>query len=1706
MAAAKKFGAFSGVFTPSILTILGVIMYLRLPTIVGQAGLWTTLGIVLLAHLISLTTGLSVSSIATDKKVKVGGTYYMLSRSLGLPIGGTLGLALFVGLSFSVSLYCIGFAESFLSYWDLPVSKNTIRLAGSLTLLTVTVVTLISTALALRMQFFIMAAILLSLLSVFFGQHEFTPSAPALAPLPDALPFIVLFGIFFPAVTGFEAGVSMSGDLQDPKRDIPRGTLWAIGVGLVAYIGLTFFFSYTVDAVALATNPRILVEMAWLGPLVVAGIWGATISSALGSILGAPRILQATALDRITPRFFGVGYGKGNEPRHALILTFLIAEAGILIGELDVIARIVSMFFITTYGFLNLSCAIESWASPDFRPDFKIPRWVSILGSGACFVVMILLDLVAMIGASVLLAGVYVYLKRKELTLESGDTWEGVWSSLIRAGLARLEQSRSHERNWRPNILLFSGGTQARPHLLEFGQRLVKKRGLLSNFDLEERPDARRLLSRLEPTPELAEEPDGGVFTRHVEVRDVYDAIGTIATYYGFAGVEPNTVMMGWARNTAEPQRFAYLLQTLIDQDLNLLLLDYKKERGFGARARIDVWWRGGDNNITLALALLRFLTTSDEWREATIRFLIINDGDTALSSTLQNRMESILDEYRVEGVVRILNNAVEQRPVRELIGLESAEADLTLLGVPYLIPEHGQSYVESVSRLADVLGSVLLIRAASSFNRLSLGFEHVTPVALPSADDLADDLPPVTLPDDETLQWALTRFQDSFETVATTFADGPLQQGFAAYVTLADEMQDAVTRTFDSAERALGEEQRLRARKGLQRTRSSFLFQAQQLCETFHDERLPAHRDLVRDGLSQLRTSLRDVQRQTPEEVAVPLDDATQAALRSAPLLTRLRVAFGRLAARLQGEPPTYDVPLRDVVTTTLQGPYQRELAETLHRFGFASHEAIGAVQQLIGTVDDSLARLDQALRDPDPLDDDPVRPLLVRERRRAEETLAEIRTTINDHGSATSRQLVAITRTALQAVIQASTPPVTPLPRADAEPARPATELIDAWSENQALLLNRAYLDLRLLAFKQRMATIVHRSETELVVQLQALTERFAELDEHLLAVATSEPQAPPARLAAFDAGLRVDGPRVVEQLSTDLHEAMANLPETVRTLSEEAVQRLGETPFEELSAVTVSLQRVVEYLVDMEFLTPLRAEVAEWPGQTGRARAVAQEVFRLATFQLYDTQGDGTGPPLDDPATEASLVAHGRARLADEQGRLNQLLADLQPFVRARLRVTFNQFSAYAVTRTEGPMQQYVRGHTGRVVRSQARDALARAGKAMSDQVVQLLYRRSEGVLYARQLQDALDVQTAAEVGLQVREAMAPRPEVLKALPFYYRQLFLGTPPLTDDLCVGWEDELGEVRRALTQHRRGFRGGLLIVGERLAGKTSLAQAIARTHFKPHAVFTVQPPPGGSTSPDVLLQRLQHATGLAEPPETLFDHLPASSVVIVDRLEQWWARTADGHAALKVLLEWIDRYGDRCLFLFTANLHAYRLMDRLYDLQGHFLSVVACAPAHAEQLKEIVLQRHQTTGLAFTLDGTPEASLSAWKRAQLFTAFFDYARGNVGVALHAWIAHIERATRTELTLRWPTPPDADVLRRLPPLQQALLVHFVLHGPLTRPRLGETTTLDPNALDDALRDLIRAGIVDKSDRELYSINVFLQPHVTHLFTQKGWL
>ncbi len=233
-----RFGTFGGVFTPSILTILGVVMYLRVGWATGEAGLGGMLLIVLIAHAISFATGLSIASISTNRTVGAGGAYFMISRSLGAPAGAAIGIPLFFAQALSVTFYIVGFTEALVPL--IPVGYrelfDPISISTAINIL-LTMISLRSAALAIKAQYFVMAAIVISLVSFFGGTtNEFPREIEWFN--EGGAGFGTVFAVFFPAVTGIMAGVSMSGDLKDARTGIPRGTLLAIFVGRPVYFAL----------------------------------------------------------------------------------------------------------------------------------------------------------------------------------------------------------------------------------------------------------------------------------------------------------------------------------------------------------------------------------------------------------------------------------------------------------------------------------------------------------------------------------------------------------------------------------------------------------------------------------------------------------------------------------------------------------------------------------------------------------------------------------------------------------------------------------------------------------------------------------------------------------------------------------------------------------------------------------------------------------------------------------------------------------------------------------------------------------------------------------------------------------------------------------------------------------------------------------------------------------------------------------------------------------------------------------------------------------------------------------------------------------------------------------------------------------------------------------------------------------------------------
>lgn len=718
-AAAGKFGTFGGVFTPCTLTILGVIMFLRFGQVVGNAGVLLAIVVVLLSKAITMLTSLSLSAIATNTRVKGGGAYFLISRSLGVEFGGAIGIVFYLAQAIAVAMYVIGFSEAFVDAF--PQWGLSTRLVATLIGAVIFVCAYVGAGWAIKVQYFILAILLLSLVSFFAGAIPDMRGATLVknwsGNFAEGENFFTMFALFFPAATGIMAGANMSGDLQNPSRSIPKGTIASVVVTGVVYVVLAVVLGAARPGNALLANSLIMTDAAWLPALVTAGIFAATLSSALASMVGAPRIMQALAKDHIfkSLRWFAAGSGKAGEPRRAVLLTFVIALTAVLLGDLNAIAPIITMAFMITYGLINLATFYESITrNPSFRPRFRWAHWsLSLLGTVGCLVVMCLIAPVAAILSIVAMGLLYWSIARREIQARWGDTRRGVIFERARTNLLKLEDEEYHPKNWRPIILALSGSGGHRPHLAVFGQWFTAGHGVLTlgqvipgevEDHLERRSNQLRLLRNFIQEEELQ------AFAAVAITRDVSEGIEQLVQLHGIGGFHPNTVLMGYPSDEGRAVPFGTALRIAggLGQSSIVVYAAGEIEAPWQAPSgSIHVWWRG-EANGSLMLLLAHLLKQTSEWRWHDLRLLRIISSEAGREEANEHLSE-LTETSRIEASTAVF---VSDNPM-SVVQDYSQNAALVFLG--FRPPDEGKEieFWKSLQRWAGNLERVVFVHSA---------------------------------------------------------------------------------------------------------------------------------------------------------------------------------------------------------------------------------------------------------------------------------------------------------------------------------------------------------------------------------------------------------------------------------------------------------------------------------------------------------------------------------------------------------------------------------------------------------------------------------------------------------------------------------------------------------------------------------------------------------------------------------------------------------------------------------------------------------------------------------------------------------------------------------------------------------------------------------------------------------------------------------
>ncbi len=693
------------VFMTTISTILGAILFLRFGYAVGHHGFLGALMIIILGHVITIPTAMAVAEIATNQRVQGGGAYYIISRSFGLNIGAAIGITLFLSQAVSVSFYIIAFAEASdpIIRWahetiNFPLIDKRWISIPTMTIMSVMILKR-GANLGMKALYIVVALLFTAIIFFLLGKPLSTEiNFNATSRVEDPDNFFYVFTIIFPAFTGLAAGLGLSGDLKNPSVSIPRGTLWATFTGLIVYIIVAYKLSISADPEDLANDQLIMQRIAIWGPIIPIGLAAASLSSALGSIMVAPRTLQAIGYDKIFPtKFLNNWLSKGkegsNEPVNSAIITVVIGFFFIIIGDINFVAQIISMFFMLTYGAICLISLLEHFAAdPSYRPTFKSKWYLSLIGGIFSIWLVFKMNTAYAILSLVIMAIIYFMVtsyRKEKKGLEK--LFRGVIFQLSRQLqiLAQQADKEDLDKNWRPFAICVTQDTFVRRSAFDmlrwisykygFGTYIHYIKGVLSE---KTNRQSKEVLNRL---INLASGSLSRVYLDTIISPSYTSAIAQVIQLSGISGKGNNMILFEFSSDHPDGLNDSLKTHNLLQStgfDICVLHTSYK---GFGVKKQIHIWITSADyDNANLMILLGYIILGHPEWRRGFIKINALYQAQDL--ERKRKDLMALIQSGRIPISAANINliPMEETQSKEKLISEKSVDADLVILGFRY--------------------------------------------------------------------------------------------------------------------------------------------------------------------------------------------------------------------------------------------------------------------------------------------------------------------------------------------------------------------------------------------------------------------------------------------------------------------------------------------------------------------------------------------------------------------------------------------------------------------------------------------------------------------------------------------------------------------------------------------------------------------------------------------------------------------------------------------------------------------------------------------------------------------------------------------------------------------------------------------------------------------------------------------------------------
>ncbi len=704
----RKFGT-PAVYITALSTIVGAIVFLRFGYAVGSVGLWGVFILILVGHLVTVPTAFAISELATNKRVEGGGEYFIISRSFGLNIGATLGIMLYLSQTVSIAFYIVAFTEAFEFAFDyaavhygyiLPRQVVSIPAMLLLSLLALTK----GANMGLKVLYVAGAIVLAALMMFFLG----SPAGGAAesyfeqnAAIRNTEQLFPVFAIIFPAFTGMTAGVGLSGDLRNPGKSIPLGTTAATFTGLILYLFICWKMAGSASPGELLENQLIMSDIALNGHLIIPlGLAACTFTSALGSVMVGPRTLQALALDKSVPmqaanRWLSKTRDKDNEPVNATAVTCAVALVFVTFGNVNMVAQIISMFFLVTYGSLCLISFLHHFgSSPAYRPTFKSKWYISLIGFAASVWVMFQISILYTLLAYFVITLMYLYINNYHSNRKGFSSLFANTLFQINRGLQIYLQNKRKRttpqemkagEDWRPSAICISKNTFKRDSALKllnwishkygFGTYLHLINGYFSQKTSEQsKQELERLLNNLDTSNQ--------VYVDTIISPSTTSAIAQSIQIPGIAGMENNMVIFEFLKSDPEDLHDIISNFRMVNAGGFDVCILGTSRKPILYKNGIHIWVRSFDTENTNLMILLGFIILGHpDWKKANIKIFNICNEDEA--EKIQRRMHELIESGRMPVTQNNIEIIVRDKniSVKEIINKQSVDAGLTMIG-----------------------------------------------------------------------------------------------------------------------------------------------------------------------------------------------------------------------------------------------------------------------------------------------------------------------------------------------------------------------------------------------------------------------------------------------------------------------------------------------------------------------------------------------------------------------------------------------------------------------------------------------------------------------------------------------------------------------------------------------------------------------------------------------------------------------------------------------------------------------------------------------------------------------------------------------------------------------------------------------------------------------------------------------------------------